>query len=44
MDALQQSQKFANKNFVKQLGRCLFINDNKLYLLIRKKETNGKKY
>ena len=24
--------------------QILFINDNKLYLLIRKKETNGKKY
>ena len=24
--------------------QTLFINDNKLYLLIRKKETNGKKY
>ena len=26
------------------VGQMLFINDNKLYLLIRKKETNGKKY
>ena len=26
------------------VGQTLFINDNKLYLLIRKKETNGKKY
>ena len=26
------------------VGQTLFINDDKLYLLIRKKETNGKKY